>query len=121
MDNNNIAKIFKALCDENRVEIIRLLKSGSQCACNIAETLGLGQSKLSYHMKILCDSGLIESWPAGKWMYYKINPIGCEYALNLFQELTSISDDQPCSCNTAESESDIATNEQEQNMAIIEN
>lgn len=90
IDTQKTAKVFKALCDENRVEIIKLLQGGEKCACNISDFLGLSQSKLSYHMKILCESGLVECWYVGKWTHYKINKDGCEAAIDLIKELTRI-------------------------------
>ncbi len=81
------AKIFKALCDQNRVEIINLLKSGNQCACHIGDALHLAQSKLSYHMKILCESGIVDSWSEGKWTRYQISESGCKEALLCLEEL----------------------------------
>ena len=55
------AKIFKALCDEKRLKIISLLRSGEKCACVLIDDMGIGQSALSYHMKILCESGIVDS------------------------------------------------------------
>ena len=55
------AKRFKALCDENRLQIIEHLQGGEKCACDLIERLSMGQSTLSYHMKILCDLGIIEN------------------------------------------------------------
>ena len=49
--------IFKALCDEKRLSILELLKGGEKCACVLMEELNIAQSALSYHMKILCESG----------------------------------------------------------------
>lgn len=88
-DCKNIAKIFKALCDETRVSIIQYLQSGEKCACNISEELDIAQSKLSYHMKILCESGLVESWYVGKWTHYQISQQGSEAATALLKELTT--------------------------------
>ena len=51
------AKVFKALCDPKRLSILEQLRSGEKCACVLQEPLDLTQSGLSYHMKILCDSG----------------------------------------------------------------
>ncbi len=102
IDTKKTAKIFKALCDENRVAIIILLKSGEKCACNIADALGLAQSKLSYHMKILCESGIVECWYVGKWSHYRISETGSEYAITLLSELTKINIGENCStCNKA--------------------
>lgn len=55
------AKVFKALCDPKRLAILEQLRSGEKCACVLQEPLDLTQSGLSYHMKILCDSGLVAS------------------------------------------------------------
>ena len=58
-DEKRIALIFKAFCDENRVRIIKLLRSGEKCACKILEEIHVTQPTLSHHMKILCDSGIV--------------------------------------------------------------
>ena len=55
------AKVFKALCDEKRLAILEQLRSGEKCACILLEQLDLTQSGLSYHMKILCESGIVSS------------------------------------------------------------
>ncbi len=88
-DNAKIALIFKALCDENRVSIVKLLQNGEMCACNVSDTLGIAQSKLSYHMKILCESGLVQCRYMGKWSHYKINAEGSKIAMEILKELTT--------------------------------
>ncbi|PSM52261.1 transcriptional regulator, ArsR family [Campylobacter blaseri] len=70
------AKIFKALGDEKRIEILELIKDKEECACTLLEKLGLTQSGLSYHMKILCESGIVISRQEGKWTYYQISKNG---------------------------------------------
>ncbi len=91
MENSaRIAKTFKALCDETRVSIIRFLQSGEKCACNISEELDIAQSKLSYHMKILCESGLVESWYVGKWTHYQISAQGRGMAMAMLADLTAV-------------------------------
>jgi ArsR family transcriptional regulator, arsenate/arsenite/antimonite-responsive transcriptional repressor len=82
------AAVFKAFCDENRLMILELLRSGEKCACVLLEKLEIGQSTLSYHMKILCDSGVVENRQEGKWTYYKISGEGRRYALELLHSLT---------------------------------
>ncbi len=88
LNDEEIAQIYKALCDSTRVAIIRMLKHEEKCACQLSEKLSIAQSKLSYHMKILCESGIIESWNVGKWTHYKINKAGCKKAIEIFKELT---------------------------------
>lgn len=83
------AKIFKAFCDEKRLQILDLLRGGEKCACVLLEQLNLGQSGLSYHMKILVGSGVVESRQEGKWTHYKISEKGRDYALELLKERTS--------------------------------
>lgn len=83
------AKIFKALCDEKRLKIISLLKSGEQCACVLVEQMEIGQSALSYHMKILCESGIVIGRQEGKWTYYSLNSVGIEKAKERLNEITS--------------------------------
>ena len=61
------AKVFKALCDPKRLAILEQLRSGEKCACVLQEPMDLTQSGLSYHMKVLCDSGLVVSRQEGKW------------------------------------------------------
>ncbi len=83
------AKIFKALCDEKRLRILELLRGGEKCACILLGQLDLGQSGLSYHMKILVESGIVESHQKGKWTHYKISKKGSAYASVLLKELTT--------------------------------
>ena len=83
------AKVFKAFCDEKRLRILELLRSGEKCACVLLEQLDLGQSGLSYHMKILVESGVVESRQEGKWTHYKISEKGSAYAGSLLKELTT--------------------------------
>ena len=81
--------IFKALCDEKRLSILELLKGGEKCACVLMEELNIAQSALSYHMKILCESGIVTSRKEGKWTHYTISKSGREYAIKRLTELTS--------------------------------
>ena len=83
------AKIFKAFCDEKRLQILELLRSGEKCACVLLEQLDIGQSGLSYHMKILVESGVVESRQDGKWTHYKICEKGSCDAGALLKELTT--------------------------------
>ena len=86
------ARIFKAFCDEKRLQILELLRGGEKCACVLLKQLDLGQSGLSYHMKILVESGIVESRQEGKWTYYKISKNGSAEAKALLEELTKPSE-----------------------------
>ena len=83
------AKVFRALCDEKRLRILELLRGGEKCACKLLENLDMCQSALSYHMKILIESGLVESRQEGKWTHYRISEKGSAYACSLLKELTT--------------------------------
>ncbi len=84
------AQVFKALCDENRLRILEMLRGGENCACELLDSLEIGQSALSYHMKILVASGIVKSRQEGKWTHYRISEEGSRYASVLLQELTTI-------------------------------
>ena len=83
------AKVFKAFCDEKRLAILELLRSGEKCACVLLDDLEMGQSGLSYHMKILCESGIVESRQEGKWTHYKISEQGSNEAMELLKAITT--------------------------------
>ncbi|MDD4077367.1 MAG: metalloregulator ArsR/SmtB family transcription factor [Bacilli bacterium] len=78
-------KVFQAFCDEKRLKILDLLCDGEQCACLLLEQLDMAQSTLSYHMKILCESGIVDFRPDGNWIHYKISEKGCSYAVELLK------------------------------------
>ena len=77
------ARVFKAFCDENRLQILELLRSGEKCACKLLDELHIGQSTLSHHMRILCDSGIVQGRKEGKWVYYSIDRAGADRARQL--------------------------------------
>ncbi len=82
------ACIFKAFCDENRLAILEMLRGGEKCACVLLEQLHISQPTLSHHMKILVDSGVVESRREGKWTHYRISGEGSMRALLRLRELT---------------------------------
>lgn len=88
IDEKKTALIFKALCDENRVKILNLLRSGEKCACKLLEELNITQPTLSHHMKILCDSEIVVGRKEGKWMHYSLSVNGVEKAKRILKELT---------------------------------
>ena len=86
------ARVFKALCDERRQRILELLHTGEKCACVLTEEMGMPQSSLSYHMKILCDSGIVISREEGTWTHYRISQQGSEKAIQLLKEITAVTE-----------------------------
>ena len=92
------ARVFKALCDPKRLAILEQLRSGEKCACVLQEPMDLTQSGLSYHMKILCDSGLVVSRQEGKWTHYSLSKSGSEYASKRLLELTTPNTENQSNC-----------------------
>ena len=91
-------KVFKALCDEKRLAILEQLRSGEKCACILLEQLDLTQSGLSYHMKILCESGIVYSRQEGKWTHSRLSAAGRDYAVDLLKKLTTPDIEQKSDC-----------------------
>ena len=92
------ARVFKALCDPKRLAILEQLRSGEKCACSLQEPMDLTQSGLSYHMKILCDSGLVVSRQEGKWTYYRLSVTGRDEAVELLLKFTTPDERQLSKC-----------------------
>lgn len=82
-DHTDEATIMKAFCDEKRLRIMALLRGGEKCVCALFEEMSLPQSTLSYHMKILCDAGVVEGRQEGKWTHYSISAQGVRRASNI--------------------------------------
>ena len=82
------ARVFKAFCDENRLQILELLRGGEKCACRLLEEMSISQPTLSHHMKILCDSGIVVGSKEGKWMHYRLSPEGIRIAQDYLTGLT---------------------------------
>lgn len=94
MDNKRVAVMFKAFCDENRLQILELLRSGERCACNILEEMHITQPTLSHHMKILCDAGIVTGRKEGKWMHYSISSEGMEEVKECLEHFVICSEDK---------------------------
>ncbi len=86
-DYQNNARVFKAFCDENRLQILEMLQSGEKCACVLLEKLEITQPTLSHHMKILVESGIVCARKEGKWTYYAICSDGADAAKRLLGAL----------------------------------
>ena len=67
------ARVFHALSDETRLEIVRLLSHGERCVCELQQVLEAAQSRLSFHLKTLKDAGLVSDRRDGRWVYYALN------------------------------------------------
>jgi ArsR family transcriptional regulator len=83
-------RTMKALSDPNRVRVLKLLQAGELCVCEIQNVLGLAQSTVSKHMKLLEDAGLVTRKRQGTWIIYSLAE-DCEnqYAAVMLAELHS--------------------------------
>ena len=70
---NELVTIFKALSDETRLRIIKLLEQGELCVCDITAALDMVQPKVSFHLSTLKEAGLIKDRKQGKWIHYSLN------------------------------------------------
>jgi len=73
VDTVSIAVGFHALSDPLRVQTLELLRNQELCVCDLCETLGVTQSKLSFHLKTLREAGLVRARQEGRWIYYSLN------------------------------------------------
>jgi ArsR family transcriptional regulator len=80
--------VFKAFCNEYRLQILERLSTGEKCACDLQEHLDISQSTLSHHMKVLCASGIVVARQEGKWTHYSINRAGVARAQELLATFT---------------------------------
>ena len=101
MEEQKAAVLFKALGDENRIRILKLLRSGEKCACKLLEELNISQPTLSHHMKILCDTGIVSGRRDGKWTHYSICCEGICRVRGLMKELLS-TENIPADCECKE-------------------
>lgn len=77
-DLTRAATVFHALSDETRLDILDRLRGGEQCVCELTDVLKAAQSRLSFHLRVLKDAGLIRDRPEGRWMYYSLNEAAFE-------------------------------------------
>jgi len=68
-----LTSIFKALSDETRLRIVKLLEKGELCVCDIVAALNLIQPKVSFHLSALKDAGLVKDRKEGKWIHYRFD------------------------------------------------
>ena len=100
MDYKKTATMFKAFCDENRLQILSLLQSGEKCGCRLLEEMQITQPTLSHHMKVLCDSGVVKGRKEGKWMHYSISEEGMDAVAETLNELKQNMEKEGNSCES---------------------
>ena len=73
-DLDRAVTLFHALSDETRLAILAMLRGGEQCVCDLQDELDAAQSRLSFHLRVLRDAGLVADRKEGRWSYYRIVP-----------------------------------------------
>jgi ArsR family transcriptional regulator len=66
-------RLFHALSDRTRLSILQRLRLGERCVCDLTDAMDAAQSRLSFHLKVLKDAGLVTDRRQGRWMYYTLN------------------------------------------------
>lgn len=68
------ARLFRALSDETRLAVLELLRGGEQCVCDLQDALDAAQSRLSFHLRVLKEAGLVRDRKDGRWSFYALDP-----------------------------------------------
>jgi ArsR family transcriptional regulator, arsenate/arsenite/antimonite-responsive transcriptional repressor len=90
---------FHALSEPIRIQTIEYLRQQELCVCELCELLGLSQSKLSFHLKVLKSAQLVQTRQEGRWIYYRLNLIQfvlLEQYLSEYRRLSPIIPARPC-------------------------
>lgn len=67
-------RLLRALAEPIRLRVVQALRHGERCVCDLTGDLDLAQSKLSFHLKVLKEAGLIHARQEGRWIYYRLEP-----------------------------------------------
>jgi ArsR family transcriptional regulator len=82
-DRDRAVALFHALSDATRLSALDMLRDGERCVCELQDELDIAQSRLSFHLKVLKDAGLVADRKDGRWSYYTILPEALEEANEL--------------------------------------
>jgi ArsR family transcriptional regulator len=88
-DTDRAAGLFHALSDGTRLSILQRLRFGERCVCDLTDALDAAQSRLSFHLKVLKDAGLVTDRRDGRWMYYTMNAETLSEVADLIEGLVS--------------------------------
>jgi len=73
LDLDRAAKLFQALSDPTRLRLLQTLRKGERCVCELMDATDAAQSRVSFHLRVLKDAGLILDRRAGRWVHYRID------------------------------------------------
>lgn len=89
LDRARAGRLFHALSDETRLRILERLRAGERCVCELTHALDAAQSRLSFHLKVLKDAGLVTDRREGRWMYYMVDREALSGVAGLLETLAS--------------------------------
>ncbi len=89
LDLTRAAHLFHALSDETRLGILEMLRDGERCVCDLQEALDAAQSRLSFHLRVLKEAGLVTDRKEGRWSYYTLVPDAFAEAHDLVRALAT--------------------------------
>lgn len=92
-------KILKALADESRLSIVKMISSGEMCNCEMIDRLDLSQPTISHHLKILQDANLIVGRKEGKWVHYSLNKEEIKGLVGDLQDLLALEERSKITCD----------------------
>ena len=78
VDDDRAVVLFHALSDATRIAILRMLRGGERCVCELQDELSAAQSRLSFHLRVLKDAGLVTDQAAGTRRIYQLHPPALE-------------------------------------------
>jgi ArsR family transcriptional regulator len=73
-----VAQRFQALSDPTRLQLLARLRHGERCVCDLMDVLDAAQSRLSFHLRVLKEAGLVSDRRDGRWVYYSLIPAALE-------------------------------------------
>jgi ArsR family transcriptional regulator, arsenate/arsenite/antimonite-responsive transcriptional repressor len=89
LNTDRAARLFHALSDETRLSILERLRRGERCVCELTDALDAAQSRLSFHLRVLKEAGLVTDRREGRLMYYTLNPEKLADVADLAQTLAT--------------------------------
>ena len=105
MTNKALARIFKALGDETRLEIVRMLSGKERCVCAFLNSFAMSQPAISNHLRVLREADVVIDKREGRWIFYRLNPEAfgaiealCKFVLPIEQPERIDPLTEPCAC-----------------------
>lgn len=99
LDLDHAARLFHALSDPTRLRLLLTLRKGERCVCDLMDATDAAQSRVSFHLKVLKDAGLLLDRRAGRWVHYRVDPEALAEIEEVLSQLEPAADAAPrCAC-----------------------